>query len=134
DVHQSGLAGAVMANKTKAFPRLNGEGNAGQGADRAEGTGNTRKFECWPHQRGHESPIGYYRLSSMAWMASAWVYSLLATPPTGVPARASSRVSLVTDRYGTVTSFGTSLPSRICCAIQKARVEIPGAMVPDQVS
>ena len=37
-------------------------------------------------------------------------------------------------RNGTVRSFGTSLPSRICCATQKASVETPGAIETDIVS
>ena len=35
--------------------------------------------------------------------------------------------------HGTVKSFGTSWPSRIICATQKARVETPGAIETDMV-
>src|SRR5690242_10159998 len=55
-----------------------------------------------------------YFASAITFWASSRVYSTLATPPFSVLARLASRLSWSMRRNGTVRSFGTSLPSRIC--------------------
>src|SRR4029079_7822606 len=76
----------------------------------------------------------HFMLALIAAIASAWEYSWLATLPFSILGRLARRSSCVNARYGTKRSCGTSLlPSRICCATQKASVETPGAIEADHV-
>src|SRR5690606_6495524 len=70
--------------------------------------------------------IVYFFAASTTFWASSAEYSTLATPPFSVLARFCSRLPWSMRRNGTTRSFGTSLPSRIICATQKASVETPG--------
>src|SRR6185312_8097085 len=128
NLHQGGFSRAIMADQPDTFPTADGKIDAVKGTGSAIPLFDPRKADTVAASRRH------FMLALIAACASAWLYSRLATPPLGIFLRAASKLSCVNARYGTMRSCGIFLlPSRTCCATQKARLEMPGAMDADQV-
>src|SRR4030095_13540434 len=133
-VDQRRLAGAVMADQPQALADADRKVDIGERAHRAEAFRHAGEADDLLGGLEHGLPVVSYFAAPMTFWASSSVYSTLATPPASVFLRFSSRLPWSMRRNGTVRSLGTSLPSRICCATQKASVETPGAIETDMVS
>ena len=109
-MHQRRLAGAVMADQADAFAGRDDEIDAIERTDGAEMLFDAVQLDDWSPafshagQRSDRSTAGapQMRITScslqMAAMASSWVYSMLATPPTGILGRWLSKSSWVKAR------------------------------------
>ena len=137
-VHQRRLAGAVVADQADALAGADARGRPRRARGRRRSSSRRRRGDDRLSiaiggigSAGHAVPLTSPAMTLLRVLERVLAWRRRRARCVG---EVASRLSWSMRRYGTTRSCGTSLPARICCATQKARVETPGAIETDIVS